>query len=314
MKALPFQFLEYLSKAKFTDKESLQTLLASVLMNPQSFFHEDAPTYQDDSDEIAKNLTTKFSETKEPIHICTDMYNHEIEENSIAYHRVFGTIIADDRWRYWFSTKKFIADVKAAEENPQIIAHFIHGSSGGGEAWLLDKAFKTVFDTKKPVVSFGEKVVASAGLYLLSPAKKVYSYTQNDTWGSLGTMIYFLDFMPWYLEQGIKEHEHYATKSDLKNKKFNLLLDDKPERYIKEELDPLQEQFETDIRSVRPKIAALDEKHPVVRGETYATPHAIEIGLVDEMAEMEEAIQYTYEQGLNWKSKQKSQQTAINYL
>lgn len=314
MKALPAQFLEYLSKARFTDKESMQSLIMSVMMDPQSFFNEDVPSYHQTSAEIASSLSEKMANDKEPIQISTDFKNHEIEENSIAYHRVFGSIIADDYWRYWFSTKRYIADIKAAEQNPQFNAHFVHVSSGGGEAWLLDKAFAALRDAKKPVIAFIEKVGASAGLYIPAPANKIYIYTQNCTVGSLGTMLYFWDWSGWYKSTGATEHEHYATKSKLKNKTFNDLLDGKPEKYIKKELDPLQQQFEADVRSARPKIAALDENHPVVQGETYAAPQAIEVGLVDEMAEIETAIQDAHNRGMKWKSKQKAHNQAYNYL
>lgn len=311
MKSL-HQFITYLSKARFTDKETLEALLASVFLSPQSYYDE-ATTYSEESKEIAAELTKKMEE-KELINITTDFSSSELNQNTLAYHRVFGSIIADDRYWWYFSTKKFISNIQAAESNPNIIAHFIHVSSGGGEAWLLDKAFEAVKNTNKPVIAFIEKAAASAGYYIITAADKIYAYTQNDTIGSIGTMIYFLDIIPYYLKMGIKEHEHYAEKSDLKNKKFNDLLDGKAERYIKEELNPLQQQFETAVRSTRAAIYKLPDDHPVVRGETFATPQAIEIGLVDEMADIEVAILDAYNRGLEWQKKQKAHQNAISFL
>jgi ClpP class serine protease len=317
MKANIYSFAEYLSNIRwYGSKESLQALMTTLMADPLSFFGDDIPQYSDESAEMAKKLANKLLNDKEPIHISVDFSNPDIEENSIAYHRVFGSILADDRWNYWFSTKRFIDDVKAAEKNPQINAHFIHVSSGGGEAWLLDKAFDAVKNATKPVIAFIEKVGASAGLYLPAPADKIYIYTQNCTVGSLGTMIYFWDFAPYWEKEGAVQHEHYAHKSDFKNKKFNDLLKGgkHAEKYITEELDPLQEQFENAVRSVRPKINELPDDHPVVRGETYAAPQAIEIGLVDQMAEIETAIQDCHDRGMSWKKKQKAQQTAYSFL
>lgn len=318
MKANIHSFAEYLTNIRwYGSKEGMLALMSSLMANPESFFSEDTQTYPEETAEIAQKLANKFANEKEPINITSDFRSEEIEENSIAYHRVFGSIIADDSWwRWYFSTKRYIADIKAAEENPQINAHFVHVSSGGGEAWLLDKAFEALRDTKKPVIAFIEKVGASAGLYLPAPADKMYIYTQNCTIGSLGTMIYFWDFSPYWEEMGAVQHEHYASKSDLKNKKFNDLLKGGKDakKYITEELDPLQEQFETAIRSVRPKIAELTDDHPVVRGETYAAPQAIEIGLVDEMADIEVAIQDCHKRGMKWKGKQKAQNKVLSYL
>jgi ClpP class serine protease len=202
----------------------------------------------------------------------------------------------------------------AAESNPNIMAHFMHISSGGGEAWLLDKAFETIWNTKKPVIAFIEKAGCSAAYYIASPADVVFCYTQNDTIGSIGTMIYTWDFAPYWIKQGAKEIEEYATKSKLKNKKFNDLLDGKPERYIKEELDPLQQQFEANVRKARAKLRDLPEDHPIFAGETYSGILAQENGLVDKLADVETAIMDAYTRGLKWREKNDAQNQALNYL
>lgn len=312
------QFISYISQAKFSDKQTVTDLLTSMFVDPQSFFAQEIPSYADDSKKIALQLQKSMEsysddeQEKEPIHITTDMENTELEANSIAYHRAFGSIMADDRWWWYFSTKQFIRNIKAAEENPNIIAHFIHASSGGGEAWLLDKAYEAVRDAKKPVITFNEKAAASAGYYLGVAADKIYAYTQNDTIGSIGTMIYFLNWMPYYESLGVKEIEEYATKSDLKNKKFNKLTNGDPKQYIEEELNPLQEQFENAVRAARPKVDALPDNDPALRGETFAAPQAIEKGLIDEIADIEVAILDAYNRGIDWQSKQNTQNKAIN--
>ena len=120
--------------------------------------------------------------------------------------------------------------------------------------------------------------------------------------------------MPYYESLGVTQIEEYATKSTLKNKKFNDLVDGKAKKYIETELNPLQEQFETAVRSARPIAAELPDDDPVFAGETFATPQAIENGLVDEMAEMEVAILDAYNRGMEWKSKQNVQKNAITFF
>ena len=63
----------------------------------------------------------------------SDFSDPEIEAGSIAYHPVFGHIAYRSWWR--FSTAQFMADLKAADENPNIAGHLIHIDSGGGEAF-----------------------------------------------------------------------------------------------------------------------------------------------------------------------------------
>lgn len=312
MKAL-FDFINYLSTARFTDRQSLDAILASIMLNPQSYYDEEIPTYAEDSQSIAAELSARMDE-KQPVNLTTEMDSSDLTKDSLAYHRVFGSIIADDRYSWYFSTKRFMANFKKAEENPLINAHFMHVSSGGGEAWLLDKAFELIQNATKPVFAYYEKAACSAGYYLMAPAKKIAAYTQNCTAGSIGTMIYMINILPALIKQGVQEIEEYATKSDLKNKKFNDLLKGNAENYIKSELDPLQEQFESNVRSARPVIAKLPDDHPVVRGETYSTALAIENGLTDAMMNIEDAIAEAYQMGMDWKRKQQAQQRAISYL
>ena len=59
------------------------------------------------------------------------------------------------------------------------------------------------------------------------------------------------------------------------------MLRGKPEQYIKEELDPPNEQFLAAVLASRPQLGSLPEDDPVFRGETFDTPHAIDKGLVD---------------------------------
>ncbi len=234
------------------------------------------------------------------INITTEYVNKQLEENTLAFYFIDGPIFADyDPWGWYFSTKQFRDDLIAAEANENIIGHFIWANSGGGEAWFLDQAYNVGIELTKPVYAFVEKRAASAGFYLICFAKKIIAATPNDTFGSIGTMVSFWDMVPYYESLGFKWHEEYSNLSDLKNKKFNDLLQGKTDQYKKEELDPLAEQFRTAVRNARPSLAKLDEDHPAFRGETFSTLRAIEIGLIDAQMTLEEAVAELYRVALD---------------
>ena len=273
----------------------------------QGFLFGEMPTYRD---ETKKELNQIVAETRVPL---TDDYNSdELDQPSIAYYRIKGTIMAESSW--WFSTKQFRKDMHEAEENPMIMAHFVHVNSGGGDAWYLDVAAATMRDLNKPVVCYIERRAASAGLYLIIYGDVIYAATPNETIGSIGTMVAFLDIIPYYEKMGARWVEEYAHKSKLKNKKFNDLADGKPEKYITDELDPLQKQFEAAVRAARPKAGALPEKHDLFAGETYATEASIELGLIDKMGLMEEALLDCLERGTQYMAKIQKRNTAIQLL
>lgn len=310
------EFINYLQNTSFADSASLKTIVLSAFANPTSFFGEEAPTYNEDSEEIAKKLQVKMTDRDPSINITRSFTDTDIPVNSIAYHRIFGPILADDEWRWYFSSKQFMRDIKAAENNPNIHAHFLHVSTGGGEAWLLEKVHEAVKNTTKPTFAFIEKVCCSAGLYIICPANVVKAYTVNDTIGSLGTMVSFLDITGYFEAMGAKWIEEYAERSDLKNKKFNDLIDGKPDRYIKEELNPLQEQFEAAVRAARPGLASLKDDHPVFRGDTFSAEKLLaeKIDLIDGLAEIEEAVLECHQMGLEYGDQKKAQQKALSYL
>jgi len=292
----------------FCTAQAAQEFLADLfLAEKQGFFFDEMPTYQ----ELTKKAVTKLAEETN-IPLTCDYTDAELENEAIAYYRIKGMIMGESNW--WFSTKQFVEDVQAAEENPMIMAHFLHANSGGGDTWFLDIAFQTLMKATKPVVTIIERVGASACIYLVCPSSKIYAATQNEILGSIGTMVSFMDFKPYYETQGVKFIEEYATKSIFKNKKFNDLAHGKPEQFIKDELDPLQQQFEAAVRKARPKAGELPEDHPLFGGETFATQAATDLFLIDGQKSLKEALNEAYRLGQSYVGKQREKNKALKFI
>jgi len=290
-------------------KEAQQSFLADLaLVDPQSFFG-DIPTYTEESEKALSVLQESVS-----ANLTMDYTESNIPDTSIAYHRIWGTILSDYEYRWYFSSKRYEQGLIAADNNPQIVAHFVHVNSGGGEAWYLDRVWETTRMLKKPLVVLTEKRCCSAAYYLSVPATKIFSLTQNDTIGSIGTMVAFWDIIPYFESMGIKWIEEYADKSDLKNKKFNDLRKGKAKKYIKEELNPLQIQFESACRSSRESIAKLAQDHEAVRGETFDALRAKQNGLIDDIILFGDAVEVALKLGNQHRDKVSKQQRAINLI
>ena len=252
-------------------------------------------TYRDKTTEALSILKKQLSEAGDTIQITNDYSDPDLPDNSVAYHRVWGFVTGGSRW--YFSSKQLEIDLIQAEENPQICAHLLHINSVGGEAWYLDRLTETMRSCKKPIVGIYESCCASAAYYIGCHSTVLYAMTRNDFVGCIGTMTSFYDFDGYFKKLGINLVEAKATKSDLKNKTFEDLVDGKPKEYIERILDPLNEQFLAAVRSQRPEIAEMDDDNPVLRGEIYYTDEAIENGLVDGMISFEEAVQEAYDRG-----------------
>ena len=241
-----------------------------------------------------------------------DFGSDTLDPDSLAYHRIKGMILSDAR--YGFSTKQFAEDLLTADANPRISCHFLHITSGGGEAWYLDRVSEILRTLDKPVYTLIEKVCASAAYYIGCHGMQVKAVTQNDTIGSIGTMVSFYDIRPYLESLGLKYIEEYASKSRLKNKKFNDLADGDPEQFIREELDPLQVQFEAEVRRSRSALAALDPEHPVFLGESFDAVRSVENGLIDGIVTMPEAMNEAYGLGREWSRKNKMRHQAYSFI
>ena len=292
----------------FCTAQAMKEFMAELfLAEKQSSFFDDMPTYQD----LTKKAVTKLAEETN-IPITCDYTDEDMDNEAIAYYRIKGMIMGESYW--YFSTKQFVEDFQCAEANPMIMAHFIHANSGGGDTWYLDVAYQTLMKATKPIVTIIERVGASACIYLVCPSTKIYAATQNEILGSIGTMVSFMNLKPYYEAMGIKFVEEYATKSNLKNKKFNNLENGKPEQFITDELDPLQQQFEAAVRKARTKTGALPEDHPLFRGETFSTQAAIDLFLIDGQKLFDEALNEAYQLGLSYVGKQREKNKALNFI
>lgn len=262
---------------------------AAELPKVKSFFL-DPPLYKDETTKALSALKKLLAsaDTTKAIEITNDFENQELPADTIAYHRVKGFITGDSRW--CFSSKQLEQDLLAAERNPQICAHLMHINSSGGEAWYMDRLSETLRSLTKPILTLCEGCMASAAYYIGCHGRKVYAVTNGDFIGSIGTMVTFHDFEPYYASLGIKLIEAKADKSDLKNKMADNLIAGKPKQYIDEVLNPINEEFLGEVRSQRKALASMDQDHPVLRGEVYLTARAQEVGLIDGTRTFPEAV------------------------
>lgn len=294
------------NKLLCTQEEFIAAVASCFPITKKVFFPE-PPTYRDS---VKKEL--QIISRQSDISITDDFGSDALPPDSLAYHRIKGMIISDAC--YNFSTKQFARDLQIADSNPNVSCHLLHITSGGGEAWYLDRVSEILRSLSKPVYTLIEKVCASAAYYIGCHGSQVKALTQNDTIGSIGTMVSFYDIRPYLESIGLKYIEEYATKSKQKNKKFNDLAEGKPEQYIKDELDPLQTQFETEVRRSRTALAALDPDHPVFLGESFDATRSVENGLIDGIVTLPEALSEAYELGKSWGQKNQAQHQAYSFI
>jgi len=250
-------------------------------------------------------------DSEKHITLTSDFSSQEIPDGAIAYHRIFGVITAASYW--FFSSKQLEADLLEAERNPAITCHFLHINSPGGEAWYLDRLSETLDKCEKPIIALYEQC-CSAAYHIACHAQRLYANTKFDFVGCIGTMTSFWDFKDYFASIGIKKVEAKASGSDLKNKMFEDLVDGKPDDFVANVLNPINADFLDTVRRCRPALGALDYDAPVLRGETYYTDQALEIGLADGCRTFLEAVNEADEMGRQYRELVKEKNSFYNAI
>lgn len=238
------------------------------------------------------NLRLYFSEDISAKDSTNSNYNIcdlplSLMEQGVAYHRISGFIGYDIEYRNSLAVLE--NNIKEAELNTNTFLHFFHINSHGGEAYYNDRIAALIRSLNKPTYCLIEKNCCSAGYYIASQCDKIVASTTYDIIGSIGTMTVVYDDRQYLSNLGFKEIIIKSSKSDLKNKLHDDILDGNTQEYISRFVDPLQQQFEKDVRC-RKKLSKLPVDHEIFRGQIYYAFEALNLGLIDSIAINKESV------------------------
>ena len=85
-------------------------------------------------------------------------------------------------------------------------------------------------------------------------------------------------------------------------------------QYISEELDPLAEQFISEVKRCRSKLSESPEDNPIFRGETFDATHSVTNGLIDNILTLPQAISEAYRLGQEYLDNEELKQRALSYV
>ena len=161
----------------------------------------------------------------------------------------------------------------------------------GGEAAYLPVLQQTIANANKPIVTWFNGMIASAGYGMASQSDEIYASHANDRVGSIGTMITLADYSAYFEKEGVKLKSIYATKSTDKNQEYKKALEsEEGEKAVRENnLDPFNEAFLASVTSQR------EVDKSTLTGKMFNANSAIELGLIDGIKTRNEAIERVYE-------------------
>ncbi|MDJ1480270.1 S49 family peptidase [Cytophagaceae bacterium YF14B1] len=235
----------------------------------------------------------------------------QAEPGSIAVLPIKGPIMKQD---YCGSpgTQSMKAWLKMADEHPNISGHVLDISTGGGAVDGTFEFRQVIENSKKPVVAFGDGLIASSGYVLASAAAHIMMSNETAQIGSIGTAISFRDSSEADAKYGIKTHYIRATNSHQKNED-GLQAQKGNYKPIQEHvLDPTNDIFINAVRQSR--AGKLKESEPLkgktagepLNGQMYLAKQAIALGLADSIGTLEDAIALAQQLANNSQTKNSS--------
>ena len=220
-----------------------------------------------------------------------DQYSLEsvdIPDDSVALIYVEGCIYP---WKS-FDLEQKIAKVNG---NPRLLGAVLLMNTPGGAIHRVDITSDAIKNSKKPIVGYVTGVCASAGMWLISGADKVFVASQSDRLGSIGVMTTYVNDTKFWEQMGVTQTDLYATISTEKNRESRA-MEEGDSSLIVAQLDFVNNLFINTIATNR--NVKLDVKNPIFKGAMFNASDAITNGLADEMGTLDEALAYVLTQGL----------------
>jgi protease-4 len=181
-----------------------------------------------------------------------------------------------------------VNDLRAALEDRRIGAVVLHVDSRGGSVTASDAIYSAVkrLDQEKPVIACFNNVAASGGYYVACGARSIVCSPLTIT-GSIGVFAMYPVWPELARSLGLN---HDVVKNRLHASMYDPWreISDEARAHADKEVGAMYESFVELVAEARNK--SKDETDAVAQGRVWSGKHAHEIGLVDGLGGMDEAI------------------------
>ena len=212
-----------------------------------------------------------------------------ISKNKIAVINVEGAIMTGEVAYGIAGSDTIVDNIQLATQNKSVKAMVLRVNSPGGSVWaseLITNALKEFKDTGRPIISSMGDIAASGGVWVTTLSDEIFA-EQDTLTGSIGVygIIPTLDGI--YDWVGIKVDGVSSTKAGEWDERYSM-----PE-YVKNGIqagiDHTYEKFVSKVANNR--NMEYEDVLPIAGGRIWAGHKALELGLVDKIGGLDDAIQ-----------------------
>ena len=183
--------------------------------------------------------------------------------------------------------------LKEADASKNVKAVVLRVDSPGGGVVASDEIYEQVAAMSKPVVVSMGTLAASGGYYISAPADEIWANRHTLT-GSIGVIIQFVNIEGFMEEYGIEATTVKSGANKDTGSLFRSLTDE--EIAIWQEI--IDESYDIFVKVVA-EGRGLDEEavRELADGRVYTGQQALELGLVDRLGNLQDAVNRAAELG-----------------
>jgi protease-4 len=212
-----------------------------------------------------------------------------ISKNKIAVINVEGAIMTGEVAYGVAGSDTIVDNIESATQNESVKALVLRVNSPGGSVWaseLITNALKEFKDTGRPIISSMGDIAASGGVWVTTLSDEIFA-EQDTLTGSIGVygIIPTLDGI--YDWAGIKVDGVSSTKAGEWDERY--AMPEYVKNGIQASIDHTYEKFVSKVASNR--NMEYEDVLPIAGGRIWAGYKALELGLVDKIGGLDEAIQ-----------------------
>jgi signal peptide peptidase SppA len=181
-------------------------------------------------------------------------------------------------------------EIARLNENEEIAAIVLDIESPGGTVDGTNEFGLSVKQSRKPVVVFGDGMVASAAYWVASQARHIMGNKNNPTeFGSIGT-LYIHENWAKYIEENIGSVEILRAKQSVDKARVNVIepLEENQRTEILTDLTDLTKDFISTVKKGRGNRLKSDAD--VFSGKMFKLDEAMKLGLIDSTGTIWDAV------------------------
>jgi protease-4 len=206
-----------------------------------------------------------------------------------------------------YGMRDYISMIDRANKSEKIAGIVLDIESPGGTVDGTNEFGLAVKESKKPVVAFGDGMVASAAYWVASQAREIIANKHNPTeFGSIGVLAVHENWQA-YIQKEIGSVEILRAEQSKDKAKVNVIepLSDDQRTAIIAELTDIAKDFIGVVKKGRGARLQAGEEN-IFTGKMYKAKKSLDMGMIDSLGTFQDAINKAGDLSISGSSKSTS--------